>query len=123
MPRPIGPDFIGLQAEDLDAAKAFYGDRLGLPVARRTPEAVIFGTEPAAFAVRKPLGPVAEPKGSGVGLWFACDDPWGLHDRLASEGIAILAPPGLAPFGLAFTFRDPFGYAVVAHGPSRDDAR
>ena len=115
MPRLIGPDFIGLQAEDIDAAEAFYGGRLGLPVARRTPEGVVFATAPAAFAVRKPLGPLAEAKGSGVGLWFACDDPQGLHDQLAAEGVPILAAPAPGPFGMAFTFRDPFGYAVVAH--------
>lgn len=119
MPRLIGPDFIGLQADDLDAAEAFYGGTLGLPVARRTPEGVVFATTPASFAVRKPLGPLAEAKGSGVSLWFACDDPQGLHDRLAADGIAILAAPAPGPFGLAFTFRDPFGYAVVAHEAPR----
>jgi predicted enzyme related to lactoylglutathione lyase len=50
-----------------------------------------------------------------VGLWFACDDPQELHDQLAADGVAILAGPTPGPFGLAFTFRDPFGYAVVAH--------
>lgn len=114
MSRLTGPSFVSLQAEDIDAAEAFYGGRLGLPVARRTPEVVVFATSPA-FAVRTPLGPLAEAKGSGVGLWFACDDPQGLHDRLAAEGVPILAAPASGPFGLAFTFRDPFGYAVVAH--------
>ena len=115
MARLLGPDFIGLQADDLDAAEAFYGGRLGLGVVRRTPEAVVFDAKPAAFAVRKPLGPLAEQRGSGVGLWFACDDPQGLHDQLVGAGVPILAAPAPGPFGVAFTFRDPFGYAVVAH--------
>jgi predicted enzyme related to lactoylglutathione lyase len=50
-----------------------------------------------------------------VGLWFACDDPQGLHDQLVQGGVPILAAPAPGPFGVAFTFRDPFGYTVVAH--------
>ncbi len=115
MARLLGPDFIGLQADDLDAAEAFYGGRLGLPIMRRTPEAVVFDAAPAAFAVRKPLGPLAEVRGSGVGLWFACDDPQGLHNQLVEGGVPILLAPAPGPFGVAFTFRDPFGYTVVAH--------
>jgi predicted enzyme related to lactoylglutathione lyase len=115
MPRVIGPDFVGLQAEDLAAARRFYEGTLGLPVARATPEAVVFAT-PVPFAVRLPIADLgAAPRGAGVGLWLGVEDARGLHDRLAAEGVPVLAPPAPTPFGLAFTVADPAGYALVLH--------
>lgn len=43
------------------------------------------------------------------------DDAQGLHDRLAADHVAILAPPSDTPFGRPFTFADPDGYAVTVH--------
>ena len=116
-----GPDFIALQVRDVEAAATFYESRLGL---RRTPTgppgAVVFDTSPIAFAVRTALPGVelaeASPHpGTGVALWFACDDAQVLHDDLAAGGVPIVAPPMDGAFGRMFTFRDPDGYAVTIH--------
>lgn len=118
MPRLTGPDFIGIQAEDLSAAKAFYGDRLGLPVLQENAEAIVFDSKPAPFAVRKPLVDLEAAQGKlgwGVALWFGCDDAEALHDELKSAGIAIAFPPKDGPFGRYFAFRDPFGYSITVH--------
>ncbi|HEY0275975.1 MAG TPA: VOC family protein [Paenirhodobacter sp.] len=116
MPTLIGPDFIGIQTEDLAAARAFYGDRLGLPVLQQTPEVVVFDSKPVPFAVRKPLADIAAAElGRGVALWFACDDAEALHDALATEGVTIVFAPKNGPFGLYFAFRDPFGYTITVH--------
>jgi predicted enzyme related to lactoylglutathione lyase len=111
----VGPDFIGLMAEDLDTAKAFYGDLLGLPTLQSTPEAVVFDSKPIPFAVRKPIGPLASERGSGVALWFACADADALHTELVERGTPIVHAPKDGPFGRYFAFRDPFGYAITAH--------
>ncbi len=56
MPHLIGPDFIGIQTEDLDAARTFYTEVVGLKVAAKSPPgAVVFDTKPVPFAVRTPL--------------------------------------------------------------------
>jgi len=118
MPKLTGPDFIGLQADDLDAARSFYGDRLGLPVLQQAPDAMVFDSKPIPFAVRKPLVDLdaAEGKlGSGVALWFACDDAETLHDQLQADGVPIVFPPKDGPFGRYFAFRDPFGYTITVH--------
>jgi predicted enzyme related to lactoylglutathione lyase len=118
MPHLIGPDFIGLQIEDLDAARTFYTDVVGLkPAERSPPGAVVFDTKPIPFAVRKPL---AERKGTdglgeGIALWFGCDDADALHAHLLAHGTDIVFAPKDGPFGRYFAFRDPFGYTITPH--------
>ena len=48
-----GPDFISLQARDLERSAAFYEQYLGLKRSDAgPPHAVVFDTKPIAFAVR-----------------------------------------------------------------------
>ncbi|QSY49431.1 MULTISPECIES: VOC family protein [Streptomyces] len=115
-----GPDFIAVQVRDVEAAAAFYEKHLGL---RRTPAsppgAVVFATEPVAFAVREPLPGVdldaVERPGLGVALWWRTSDAQALHDRLHAAGIPILKAPQDGPFGRMFTFAGPEGYAITMH--------
>ncbi|MCH4091200.1 VOC family protein [Acetobacter sp.] len=118
MPRLTGPDFIAIQTEDLQAARAFYGDRLGLPVLQETPQTIVFDSKPAPFAVRKPLVDLEAVQGKlgwGIALWFGCDDADALHEELKAAGTKIAFPPKDGPFGRYFAFRDPFGYTITAH--------
>jgi predicted enzyme related to lactoylglutathione lyase len=118
MPHLIGPDFIGIQAEDLDAARTFYTEILGLnPAANSPPGAIVFDTKPVPFAVRKPLAGLADTNnlGLGIAIWFACDDADALHDHLIAQGTQIVFPPKDGPFGRYFAFRDPFGYTITPH--------
>ncbi|MDA0564795.1 VOC family protein [Streptomonospora sp. S1-112] len=115
-----GPDFIALQVRDVAAAAAFYEEHLGLRRAPASPPgAVVFATEPVPFAVREPLPGVdldgVERPGLGVALWLRATDAQQVHDRLAAAGVPVLAPPRDTPFGRAFTFADPEGYAITVH--------
>ena len=116
-----GPDFLALQVRDLERSAAFYETHLGL---RRLPSsppgAVVFATDPVAFAVREPLSGVdldaASPRpGIGVALWLHADDAQALHDALAAADVPIPAAPVDGPFGRTFTFTDPDGYAITIH--------
>lgn len=118
MPRLISPDFIGIQTKDLDAARKFYAEVLGLTVAAHSPPgAVVFDTKPIPFAVRTPVVELerTDKLGEGVALWFGCDDADGLHDHLVKNGIEIIFAPKDGPFGRYFAFRDPFGYTITPH--------
>ena len=124
MPHLIGPDFIGIQTKDLDAAKTFYTEILGLrPAADSPPGAVVFDTKPVTFAVRTPVTDLTGPEGlgEGIAIWFGCDDADALHDHLVGNGTEIVFPPKDGPFGRYFAFRDPFGYTITPHTvePSR----
>jgi predicted enzyme related to lactoylglutathione lyase len=118
MPHLIGPDFIGIQAEDLDAARTFYTNVVGLKVAPKSPPgAVVFDTKPVPFAVRTPVIDLAsaDELGKGIAIWFGCDDADALHDHLVGHGTHIVFPPKDGPFGRYFAFRDPFGYTITPH--------
>lgn len=118
MPHLIGPDFIGIQVEDIEAARTFYTEVVGLqPAPHSPPGAVVFDTRPVPFAVRAPVVDLSatDKLGWGIAIWFGCDDADALHDYLAEQGIHIEFPPKEGPFGRYFAFRDPFGYSITAH--------
>jgi len=115
-----GPDFISLQARDLDASRAFYERYLGLVKSDAgPPHAVVFDTAPIAFAIRD-LAPgtvldgVAQP-GIGAAIWLHATDVQDIHDALVADGHTIVAAPIDGPFGRTFTFADPDGYHVTLH--------
>src|SRR5207237_48901 len=57
-----GPDFISLQARDLDASQAFYEQYLGLVRSPAgPPHAVVFETKPIALAPRDVIPRTALP--------------------------------------------------------------
>ncbi len=114
-----GPDFIALQVRDLDAAKAFYRDIVGLEVdPAGPPHAVVFRTAPIPFAVREPIEdlPTSPRPGVGVALWMAADEPDSLAAKLAAAGVRIVEPVRPGGFGRQFTFADLDGYLITVHG-------
>lgn len=118
MPHLIGPDFIGIQIADLDAARKFYTEVVGLKsLPSGPPDAVVFDTKPIPFAVRTPLSDLdsVDQLGAGIALWFGCDDADALHSHLIERDVEIVFPPKEGPFGRYFAFKDPFGYTITAH--------
>jgi predicted enzyme related to lactoylglutathione lyase len=115
-----GPDFIALQARDVEAAAAFYEQQLGLRRAPASPSgAVVFATTPISFAIRERLPGVnldaAGRPGTGVALWLKADDAQALHDKLAAAAVPIVSAPVDGPFGRQFAFADPEGYVITVH--------
>ncbi|MEV0686801.1 VOC family protein [Nocardia sp. NPDC050378] len=115
-----GPDFLSLQARDLDASRAFYEQYLGLVRARTgPPHAVVFETTPIAFALRELVPGTdltsAPHPGLGAAIWLHATDVQAIHDALAADGHPIVSPPVDGPFGRTFTFADPDGYHITLH--------
>ncbi|PZF58281.1 VOC family protein [Curtobacterium sp. MCSS17_008] len=114
-----GIDFTSLQVSDLTASQAFYERYLGLVRSPAgPPHAVVFQTEPIAFALRD-LVPgtdlAAGQPALGVALWFHATDVQEVHDALVTDGHTIVTAPFDGPFGRTFTFADPDGYHVTLH--------
>jgi predicted enzyme related to lactoylglutathione lyase len=118
-----GPDFISLQARNLDASQAFYEQYLGLVRSQAgPPHAVVFDTKPIAFALRTiapetDLTSVHQP-GIGAAIWLHATDVQAIHDALVGDGHTIVTAPIDGPFGRTFTFADPDGYHVTLHDRS-----
>ncbi|MFI1996223.1 VOC family protein [Actinoplanes sp. NPDC020271] len=112
-----GPDFISLQARDLAASQAFYERYLGLVRSPAgPPHAVVFATEPIAFALRDVVpGTDLTGPGAGAAIWLHATDVQAIHDALAADGHTIVAAPIDGPFGRTFTFADPDGYRITLH--------
>jgi predicted enzyme related to lactoylglutathione lyase len=115
-----GPDFISLQARDLEASQAFYEQYLGL-VRSETgpPHAVVFTTTPIAFALREivpgtDLSSVPQP-GIGAAIWLHATGVQAIHDALVDDGHTIVSAPIDGPFGRTFTLSDPDGYQITLH--------
>src|SRR5271154_2701215 len=93
-----GPDFISLQARDLDASQAFYEQHLGLVRSQSgPPHAVVFETTPIVFALRDiipgtDLASAAQP-GIGVSIWLHAADVQVIHDALVANGHEIVSAP------------------------------
>ena len=69
MTRVFGPDFVALQVRDLDAARRFYVEQLGLEVTPQSPPKVgAFLTELIPFAVRESMVDLDEVERLGWGL-------------------------------------------------------
>ena len=74
-----GPDFISIQVRDLAASQAFYERYLGLVRSPQgPPHAVVFATEPIAFALRDVVEgtdlDAGQRPGVGVALWLHATD-------------------------------------------------
>jgi predicted enzyme related to lactoylglutathione lyase len=115
-----GPDFVSLQVRDLDASQAFYEHYLGLVRSPAgPPHAVVFTTQPIAFALREvvpgtDLDAAAHP-GIGAAIWLHATDVQSIHDALVADGREIVAAPIDGPFGRTFTLADPDGYRITLH--------
>lgn len=114
-----GLDFVALQVRDIEQSATFYEKQLGLTRAPFAPPvAVVFTTTPITFAVHEPLPGIdldeVHQPGIGVALWLYCDVDT-LHASLIAAGIKVVRAPEPGPFGMAFTFLDPEGYAITVH--------
>jgi predicted enzyme related to lactoylglutathione lyase len=115
-----GPDFISIQVRDLERSAAFCEQHLGLTRSPNgPPHAVVFATQPVAFAVRGVVPGIdldsAPQPGLGMALWLHATDVQDIHDALAAAGTSIISAPVDGPFGRTFTFADPDGYLITIH--------
>jgi catechol 2,3-dioxygenase-like lactoylglutathione lyase family enzyme len=101
-----------LAAEQLDAAKTFYGEALGMKVVMDLGWIMTF----AADGSMAPQSSVATEGGSGTSvpdLSIEVDDLLEVHRRMQLAGFEIEYGPITEPWGVRrFYVRDPFGRLV-----------
>ncbi|MFD9094259.1 VOC family protein [Streptomyces collinus] len=104
-----------LRPTDPERSRAFYGERLGLPVYRE------FGTGPERGTVYFLGGGFLEvsgrsdtPPSPAVGLWLQVPDMAAAHEELLTREVDIVRPPVREPWGLIeMWIADPDGTRIV----------
>jgi catechol 2,3-dioxygenase-like lactoylglutathione lyase family enzyme len=116
-------NIVILRVSDLEAARAFYADTLGLAVENETPGFLIVQPvdgQGASFGIG-----VGEPSATGISgatgaeIWWRVDDADALHAALVAKGVRITGEPADRPFGRALSFADPAGNVLHAFQPPR----
>lgn len=104
-----------LRPADPERSRAFYGEKLGLPVYRE------FGTGPERGTVYflgggflEISGRSEEPPSPAVKLWLQVADVTAVHGELVAAGVEVPRPPVKEPWGLVeMWLADPDGTEIV----------
>ncbi|HMC68403.1 MAG TPA: VOC family protein [Mycobacteriales bacterium] len=117
-PGPISA--VTLFVEDLDAARSFYRDVLGVAVHYEDRESVVFAfgstlvnllVTAAAPELIEPATVAAQDSGNRFQLTVDVDDVDAMCERLTARGVALLNGPINRPWGVrTASFRDPAGH-------------
>ncbi|GEM_PF-243409 len=101
---------------DMEAALAFYRDRLGLPVRFQSEAWVEFDLRPTALALHR--AETAAEATRGAGLFFTVEDVDAIHRQLQEQGLEPSTPPTDQDFGFrTVVYTDPFGNQVELGSP------
>ena len=108
--------FVVEYVDDIEAARRFYADVVGLRVEREHPTFVQF--EHFAIASDAPVGGTGEPE-----VYWIVDDVQAAFARISAEA-EVVQPLTELPFGTAFAVRGPAGspryfLQFAAERPSR----
>ena len=117
---PSGISTVTLFVEDLAAARQFYMDVFGLPVAFEDDESTVFdfGTNTINLLKSSAAGELIEPavvagpeSGSRFVFTIPVDDVDAMCEELAARGVELLNGPIDRPWGVrTAAFRDPGGH-------------
>lgn len=96
---------------DLDRARTFYVDMLGLNVLAEYPGYLRIGDERFHIGIEE--GVTAEIGAAGLELNIEVDDVDASYDRLQAQGVDVTAEPADMPWGARHAWlRDPDGYIL-----------
>ncbi len=108
----IGLDFIMLHVPDVEQARAFYTEKLGLVVDAQQPDFVQF-KQPMGHGAVFALGK-AEDNATlqGAELWWFVDDADKTFADLVAQHVEVVSKPTDEPFGRALAIKDPAGHTI-----------
>jgi predicted enzyme related to lactoylglutathione lyase len=105
---------IAVFVTDLERARAFYEDALGLPIAAQGSFGFQFGEAPPFLGVHPALHPGAKAMvGRETGLTFRVDDLVATRAQLQLHDVAFLTEPVQQGFGMMAMVADPDGNVLA----------
>lgn len=108
--------FIFLEVNDLQAARRFYVETLGMEIEDESP----------AFLQLARPGGAGATLGIGIGetshalpevVWWVVEDTDAVHAALVARGVRIVSEPADRPFGRICSFADPAGNILNIYKP------
>ena len=108
---PFALEGIVWYSEDLDRARAFYRDVLGLPLLLDEGHVIHFDAGTVRLAIHRcPPGDGREaPEGF---LVFGVDDMTAAYEELSKRGAVFLGAPAQRPYGRVAYLHDPEGHEI-----------
>jgi len=108
---PIAIEGIVWYSEDLDRARVFYRDVLGLPLLLDEGHVIHFDAGTVRLAIHRcPPGESREaPEGF---LVFGVDDLAAAYEELSKRGAVFLGAPAQRPYGRVAYLHDPEGHEI-----------
>src|SRR6266705_1241579 len=113
----LGLNVVMLHVPDIEQARAFYTEKLGVVVEGQQPGFVQVKQHAgmgAIFALQEQAG--VSPR-QGVELWWMVDNADATYATLVSNGVKTVSQPADEPFGRAFTLKDPAGNSINMFQP------
>lgn len=105
---------VAIFVTDLERARAFYEDGLGLPLAAKGSFGFQFGEQPPFLGVHPAAHDGAKAMvGRETGLTIRVDDLVGLRADLGLRGVSLLTEPVQQGFGLMAMVADPDGNVLA----------
>lgn len=125
-PPALSANMVILRVADLERARAFYAETLGLRVTRSFPGFVFLDAGGVTLVLNQPERPLASVTSGFTEVVFEVADIQDAHAALRSRGVAFLAPPFIVGSAedydrWASPFRDPDGHllSLTAMTPRR----
>ena len=108
---PIAIEGIVWYSEDLDRARAFYRDVLGLPLLLDEGHVIHFDAGTVRLAIHR--CPPRESREAPEGfLVFGVDDLAAAYEELSKRGAVFLGAPAQRPYGRVAYLHDPAGHEI-----------
>ena len=106
-----GVDHVVLHVNDVQRAKKFYTDVLGMTVYREDDRQVFLHAGQQGVALFEKEGGAPLTAGNDLNH-LALNVASGTYETLKSRGVEITDEPSPKPYGIDFGIRDPFGNAI-----------
>ncbi len=115
-----------LYVKDLQKAKKFYTEVVGLPVDEARGDSQFIVLRPTEGSLLALEDITASPVGKATAqrsteLAFAVDDADAVWKRWKERGVEMVTELEDKPFGRTFTAKDPDGYFLTPYQPPRRD--
>lgn len=108
----LGLNFIMLHVPDVEQARAFYTEKLGLVVEDQQPDFVQF-KQPKGNGATFALGKGEDAATlQGAELWWFVDDADKTYTSLVAQNVEIVNKPTDEPFGRTLAIKDPAGHTI-----------